>query len=156
MTSKALPALSHYTRQHEYLQCLLNSGTEEGLLPGVQQAIMKMNDGEKAHVWIKPGRWGFGTAGKPDLDIPGDAVIEYIIHLKKFENVSTIYIVIYYFFIISYFLFYCFVIHLNDTTEKCFFISWNCSEKLGDTWVFCCIFAIELLLHNQFLTSVQE
>lgn len=64
-------------------------GTEEGLLPGVQQAILKMNDGEKAYVWIKPGRWGFGTAGKPKLNIPKDAVVEYMIHLKKFENVST-------------------------------------------------------------------
>ena len=47
-----------------------------------------MCNGEKAHAWIQPGRWAFGAAGKPELDIPGDAGLEYIIHLKKFEKVS--------------------------------------------------------------------
>ena len=50
--------------------------------------MLKMNKGEKAHVWIHPGKWGFGAAGKPELDIPGNAGLEYIVHLKTFENVS--------------------------------------------------------------------
>jgi len=67
----------------------LTSGAEEGLLPGVEEAMSKMCDGEKAHVWIHPGRWGFGSAGKPEFGIPGEALLEYVIHLKKFENVSV-------------------------------------------------------------------
>ena len=63
-------------------------GLEAGLLAGVEEAMLKMNMGEKAHVWIHPGKWGFGTAGKPELGIPGNAALEYIIHLKTFENVS--------------------------------------------------------------------
>lgn len=63
-------------------------GSEAGLLAGVEEAMLKMNKGEKAHVWIHPGKWGFGAAGKPELGIPGNAGLEYIIHLKTFENVS--------------------------------------------------------------------
>ena len=66
----------------------LHVGSEAGLLPGVEEAMLKMNKGEKAHVWIHPGKWGFGAAGKPELGIPGNAGLEYIIHLKAFENVS--------------------------------------------------------------------
>ena len=50
--------------------------------------MLKMTNGEKAHVWIHPGKWGFGAAGKPELGIPENAGLEFIIHLKKFENVS--------------------------------------------------------------------
>ena len=65
-------------------------GSEHGLLAGVEEAVAQMCNGEKAQVWIHPGKWGFGTAGKPEFDIPGEALLEYIIHLKKFENVSIV------------------------------------------------------------------
>lgn len=65
---------------------LMREGSEEGLLPGVEEAIRKMSSDEKAHVWIFPGKWGFGKGGKPG--IPENATIEYIIHLKKFQNVK--------------------------------------------------------------------
>lgn len=72
------------------VSCLfLTSGSEEGLLPGVEEAIRKMNSDEKARVWIFPGKWGFGKGGKPEIGIPENATIEYIIHLKKFQNVSV-------------------------------------------------------------------
>lgn len=66
----------------------LTLGSEEGLLPGLEEAMLKMTNGEKAHVWIHPGRWRFVKAGKPEFDIPEEGILEYIIHLKKFENVS--------------------------------------------------------------------
>ena len=66
----------------------LTSGSEEGLLPGVEEAILKMCSGEKAQIFIFPGKWGFGKSGKPEFGIPENASLEYVIHLKKFENVS--------------------------------------------------------------------
>ena len=53
----------------------------------MEEAIRKMSSDEKAHVWIFPGKWGFGKGGKPG--VPENATIEYIIHLKKFQNVSV-------------------------------------------------------------------
>ena len=62
-----------------HLLCLfLHVGSEAGLIPGVEEAMLKMNKGEKAHVWIHPGKWGFGAIGKPELGIPENASLEYI------------------------------------------------------------------------------
>ncbi|XP_068672059.1 peptidyl-prolyl cis-trans isomerase FKBP4-like [Montipora foliosa] len=65
---------------------LMREGSEEGLLPGVEEAILKMCSGEKAQIFIFPGKWGFGKSGKPEFGIPENASLEYVIHLKKFEN----------------------------------------------------------------------
>ena len=45
--------------------------------------------GETARVWIKPGKWSFGAAGNPEFNIPGDASIDYELHLKSFTKVSN-------------------------------------------------------------------
>ena len=50
--------------------------------------MLQMTNGEKAQVWIHPGRWRSVKGGKAEFDVPEDAILEYIIHLKKFENVS--------------------------------------------------------------------
>ena len=64
------------------------AGTEDGLLPGVEEAVGAMFSGEVARVWIKPGKWSFGSAGNPEFNIPGDASINYEIELKSFTKVS--------------------------------------------------------------------
>ena len=58
-------------------------------MPGVEEAVGKMFAGETARVWIKPGKWSFGAAGNPEFNIPGDASIDYELHLKSFTKVSN-------------------------------------------------------------------
>ena len=55
----------------------------------MEEAIRKMSSDEKAHVWIFPGKWGFCKGEKPEIGVPENTTIEYIIHLKKFQNVSV-------------------------------------------------------------------
>ncbi|EDO43207.1 predicted protein [Nematostella vectensis] len=61
-------------------------GTEAGLLEGVEEAIGNMTNKEKSKIFIQPGKYGVGPEGNPQLGLPPNALITYIIDLKHFEN----------------------------------------------------------------------
>ncbi|KAK3715214.1 hypothetical protein QZH41_018319, partial [Actinostola sp. cb2023] len=63
-------------------------GSEANLLDGVEEAIGKMVNQECAEVKIEPGRYGFGPKGNPELNIPGNATLNYQIEVKNMEKLS--------------------------------------------------------------------
>ncbi|XP_061138189.1 peptidyl-prolyl cis-trans isomerase FKBP4 [Syngnathus typhle] len=62
-------------------------GESHGLLPGVEKAIMAMEEGEEALFHIRP-KYGFGDAGNAEYNIPGGALLEYRIKLAALERVK--------------------------------------------------------------------
>ncbi|XP_037109993.1 peptidyl-prolyl cis-trans isomerase FKBP4 [Syngnathus acus] len=65
----------------------MGDGESHGLLPGVEKAIMAMEEGEEALFHIRP-KYGFGNAGNAEYNIPGGASLEYRIKLAAFEKVK--------------------------------------------------------------------
>ncbi|XP_047003938.1 peptidyl-prolyl cis-trans isomerase FKBP4-like isoform X1 [Schistocerca americana] len=63
----------------------LGEGSEYGICEGVEKALEKFKKGEKSRIIIKP-KYAFKKEGKPDLNIPGNAEIEYEVELKNFEK----------------------------------------------------------------------
>ncbi|XP_029010304.1 peptidyl-prolyl cis-trans isomerase FKBP4 isoform X2 [Betta splendens] len=63
----------------------IGDGEGFGLPPGVEKAIMAMEQGEEALFTIKP-KYGFGNAGNSNYNIPGGATLQYKIKLTAFEK----------------------------------------------------------------------
>ncbi|GLD58654.1 peptidyl-prolyl cis-trans isomerase FKBP4-like protein [Lates japonicus] len=63
----------------------IGDGESLGLPPGVEKAIMAMEQGEEALFNIKP-KYGFGNAGNAKYNIPGGATLQYKIKLAAFEK----------------------------------------------------------------------
>ncbi|XP_018519420.1 LOW QUALITY PROTEIN: peptidyl-prolyl cis-trans isomerase FKBP4 [Lates calcarifer] len=63
----------------------IGDGESLGLPPGVEKAIMAMEQGEEALFNIKP-KYGFGNAGNAKYNIPGGADLQYKIKLAAFEK----------------------------------------------------------------------
>ena len=64
----------------------MSTGSEEGMLQGVEMAIGQMKVEESARVIVGP-KYGFGQAGNAEKDIPGDATLVYFVRLNSFEKV---------------------------------------------------------------------
>ena len=67
----------------------LGEGADIGIIEGVEKAIEKFKKGEKSRVIIQ-SKLAFGAQGKPEFNIPANAVVEYTITLKSFEKVSNL------------------------------------------------------------------
>lgn len=63
----------------------IGDGESLGLPAGVEKAITAMEEGEEALFNIKP-KYGFGTAGNANYNIPGGATLQYKIKLTAFEK----------------------------------------------------------------------
>ncbi|XP_026222183.1 peptidyl-prolyl cis-trans isomerase FKBP4 [Anabas testudineus] len=63
----------------------IGDGENLCLPPGVEKAIMAMEQGEEALFTIKP-KYGFGNAGNSKYNIPGGATLQYKIKLSAFEK----------------------------------------------------------------------
>ncbi|XP_071356488.1 peptidyl-prolyl cis-trans isomerase FKBP4 [Trachinotus anak] len=63
----------------------IGDGESLGLPPGVEKAIMAMEQGEEALFNIK-SKYGFGNAGNEKYNIPGGATLQYKIKLTAFEK----------------------------------------------------------------------
>lgn len=63
----------------------IGDGESLGLPAGVEKAIMAMEEGEEALFHMKP-KYGFGTAGNANYNIPGGATLQYKIKLTAFEK----------------------------------------------------------------------
>ncbi|XP_019934502.2 peptidyl-prolyl cis-trans isomerase FKBP4 [Paralichthys olivaceus] len=63
----------------------IGDGESLGLPPGVEKALMAMEQGEEALFNIKP-KYGFGNAGNTKYNIPDGAMLQYKIKLTAFEK----------------------------------------------------------------------
>jgi FK506-binding protein 4/5 len=66
----------------------LGEGSEYGICEGLERAIEKFKKGEKSRIVLK-AKYAFKAEGKPELNIPPNADIEYEVELKNFEKVSV-------------------------------------------------------------------
>ncbi|XP_011495235.1 PREDICTED: FK506-binding protein 59 [Ceratosolen solmsi marchali] len=62
----------------------LGEGEAEGIVEGIEIALLKFKKGEKSKVKLS-SKYAFGAAGNSELNIPPNANVEYIIELKNFE-----------------------------------------------------------------------
>lgn len=63
----------------------LGEGSDVGVVDGVEKALEKFKKGEKSRLIIHP-KHAFGSAGKPEWNIPPNAKVEYTVELKTFEK----------------------------------------------------------------------
>ncbi|KAJ9577776.1 hypothetical protein L9F63_005658 [Diploptera punctata] len=63
----------------------IGEGSEYGICEGVERAIEKFKQGEKSRIILK-SKYAFKAAGKPELNIPPNADVEYEVELKNFEK----------------------------------------------------------------------
>lgn len=68
---------------------VMGEGSEVGLLNSVEYAIRKFKKAEKALLTVA-SRYGYGTSGNTEFNIPPNADLEYEVKLKTFEKVSLI------------------------------------------------------------------
>ena len=66
---------------------LFVSGSEEGVILGVEKAIEKMTKTDVVVATIAPF-YAFGADGDPDKGVPSQAEVTYTITLKDFVKVS--------------------------------------------------------------------
>lgn len=65
----------------------IGEGSEHNICDGVERALEKFKIKEKSKLQIK-SRYAFGSAGKPELNIPPNADLEYTITLNNFEKLK--------------------------------------------------------------------
>lgn len=63
----------------------LGEGSEVGVCSGIETALGKFAKGEKSRIVIQP-KFAFKAEGNTQLNIPPNAVVEYIITLNSFEK----------------------------------------------------------------------
>ncbi|XP_063399593.1 peptidyl-prolyl cis-trans isomerase FKBP4-like isoform X2 [Mytilus trossulus] len=67
------------------LEFIVGEGDEQGIIPGLEQAVKKMKQHEKSKFDIKPSQ-GYGAKGNTEFNIPGDAALVYEVELLSFEK----------------------------------------------------------------------
>ncbi|XP_053321467.1 peptidyl-prolyl cis-trans isomerase FKBP4 [Spea bombifrons] len=67
------------------LQFEVGEGESLGVPQGVETAVQQMEKGEEAILYLKP-KYGFGSVGYDQFQIPPDANLQYEIKLKSFEK----------------------------------------------------------------------
>ncbi|XP_006633816.1 peptidyl-prolyl cis-trans isomerase FKBP4 [Lepisosteus oculatus] len=63
----------------------IGDGESLGIPPGVEKALQSMEKGEESLITLSP-KYGFGTAGNSQFNIPPDAMLNYKIKLISFEK----------------------------------------------------------------------
>ncbi|KAL3842624.1 hypothetical protein ACJMK2_020617 [Sinanodonta woodiana] len=64
---------------------VMGEGVDQKLLPAVENSLKRFRRNEKSRLVIQP-KYGYGETGNKDLDIPPNAELTYIVHLKSFEK----------------------------------------------------------------------
>ncbi|XP_071181630.1 peptidyl-prolyl cis-trans isomerase FKBP4-like isoform X2 [Mytilus edulis] len=67
------------------LEFIVGEGDEQGIIPGLEQAVKKMKQHEKSKFDIKPSQ-AYGAKGNTEFNIPGDATLVYEVELLSFEK----------------------------------------------------------------------
>ena len=76
--------------KRENVEFTLGEGSEERICSGLEEALLKIPEGETCEVTLKP-KYAFGTAGSEPLGIPPNAEVKYLITLHKFTKVNYSY-----------------------------------------------------------------
>ncbi|XP_015433460.1 PREDICTED: FK506-binding protein 59 isoform X2 [Dufourea novaeangliae] len=67
------------------VQFCLGEGEDSGIVEGVEKALSSFKIGETSKVKLA-SKYAFKDVGKPELGIPPNATVEYILELKNFEK----------------------------------------------------------------------
>ena len=67
----------------------LGEGEDHGIVEGVELALEKMKEAEKAEITVKP-QYAYGDKGSEEHNIPPNATIQYNIELKKLTKVTAL------------------------------------------------------------------
>ena len=67
----------------------LFSGSESGVIEGVEVGLADMKKNERVHLDILPS-YAFGEEGSDKFDIPPRAAVEYEVRLLEFDKVSSV------------------------------------------------------------------
>lgn len=67
------------------IKLTIGEGEAEDVVMGVETALLKFRKGEKSKVCLK-SKYAFGAAGKPELNVPPNADVEFVIEMKNFEK----------------------------------------------------------------------
>ena len=65
----------------------LGEGAEQGVCPGVEEALEKFKTGERSRLTLT-APYAFGADGHAEFGVPGDATVQYEVKLKSFEKVG--------------------------------------------------------------------
>ncbi|XP_058453687.1 FK506-binding protein 59 isoform X2 [Malaya genurostris] len=63
----------------------IGEGEESGIVAGVEIALEKFRKAETSKLIIKP-QYAFGVNGKPELGVPPNSTVEYVVTLIEFER----------------------------------------------------------------------
>ncbi|KAJ0177606.1 hypothetical protein K1T71_006479 [Dendrolimus kikuchii] len=63
----------------------LGEGSENNVCEGIERALEKFQKGEKSRLTIAP-KYAFKSEGNPDLGVPPNTAVEYIVKLTSFEK----------------------------------------------------------------------
>lgn len=67
----------------------LGEGSENNICEGIEKALESFNKNEKSRIVIQP-KYAFKAEGCPELGVPPNSVVEYIVKLTAFENVKAL------------------------------------------------------------------
>ena len=68
------------------VQFTVGEGCSSGIVDGLEMAVKKLKEGEKAKLVIA-SRYAYGHDGNTDFNIPPAADLEYEVELQSFEKV---------------------------------------------------------------------
>ncbi|CAG2053396.1 unnamed protein product [Timema podura] len=63
----------------------IGEGSEYGICEGLERALEKFKKGEKSRIVLK-SKYAFKELGRPEVNIPPHADVEYVVELKNFEK----------------------------------------------------------------------
>jgi len=66
----------------------VGEGDEQGIIPGLEQAVLKMKQSEKSCFEIQASE-AYGTEGNTEFNIPGGAKLLYEVEMLQFEKVTN-------------------------------------------------------------------
>lgn len=68
------------------VEFIVGEADEQGIIPGLEQAVKKMKQYEKSKFEIKASQ-AYGAEGKAEFNIPAGADLEYEVEMLSFEKV---------------------------------------------------------------------
>ena len=71
---------------------VIGEASEVGVIDGIDQAIKKFKKGEKSLLKVR-AKYAYGAVGSVDYNIPANADLKYEVELKKFEKVTSVFLV---------------------------------------------------------------
>lgn len=70
------------------VEFIVGEGDEQGIIPGLEQAVLKMKQFEKSRFEIQASE-AYRTEGNTEFNIPGGAELLYEVEMLRFEKVTN-------------------------------------------------------------------